>query len=349
MGRGTIDRATGAATQVATLDGADGDSIAALAFNQAGVLYGARIAFSAALSDKALLVTIDPATGHVTTVGQTVNKLDAIAFDPNGTPPPNDMALFASALPLMRSVEFQQSTATFFVTMIVTGTGVATGCRISPSTPIAANFLFQTTDAGNNLVGFPDIPENIAGGAAQTFLLAFEPTASFPATEVQLEFVCNGAGPAGVISGVNTVIVSSTGGPDIVALALTLSNDGIVNILGANGAGAFAVATVNLGTGGNITASANTGGLLSAAFGTQAVLPISIGLCRTDAQGQCATQIQSSVTQQIDPNETPTFAVFVTGQGVVPFDPANNRIFVLFSEGTTLRGATSVAVRTTTP
>jgi len=44
---------------------------------------------------------------------------------------------------------------------------------------------------------------------------------------------------------------------------------------------------------------------------------------------------------------TPTFGVFVRGGGIVPFDPAANRIFVRVTDvaGAT-RGSTSVAIRT---
>ena len=44
---------------------------------------------------------------------------------------------------------------------------------------------------------------------------------------------------------------------------------------------------------------------------------------------------------------TPTFAVFVTGAGIVPFDPAVNRVVVRFKDAQgVVRGATSVAART---
>ena len=53
------------------------------------------------------------------------------------------------------------------------------------------------------------------------------------------------------------------------------------------------------------------------------------------------------MTTQIDGGQTPTFGIFVTGTGTVPFDPASNRIFVRFKDGAGVtRGATSVAVRT---
>jgi hypothetical protein len=53
------------------------------------------------------------------------------------------------------------------------------------------------------------------------------------------------------------------------------------------------------------------------------------------------------VTTSIAAGDTPTFAFFVTSTDTVPFDPANNRIFVRFQDaGGVTRGSTSVAVRT---
>jgi hypothetical protein len=102
------------------------------------------------------------------------------------------------------------------------------------------------------------------------------------------------------------------------------------------------VATANVGASGSITASADTGG---------ASFPVNISLCQTNpGTGQCISGIGPSVTTQINANATPTFGIFVHGAGNVPFDPAANRIFVRFKDGSGItRGSTSVAVRMTTP
>jgi hypothetical protein len=82
----TIDPATGLPTTGPTLDGTCGAPIRALAFNEAGTLYGVRRGFGSCTTDT-MLVTIDTATGHVEDVGETLPDLDAIVFD-NFTPPP---------------------------------------------------------------------------------------------------------------------------------------------------------------------------------------------------------------------------------------------------------------------
>jgi len=124
--------------------------------------------------------------------------------------------------------------------------------------------------------------------------------------------------------GLNTILfsASATPIPDIVALAATLENDGIVHIPGPGGTGAFSVATVNVGVGGLLTASADTGG---------AGVPVNILLCQTNpATGQCTSPIASTVPTQMNANATATFAVFVAASETVAFDPANNRVFVRF-------------------
>jgi len=180
----------------------------------------------------------------------------------------------------------------------------------------------------------------MTAGGTQSFVFSFTPQSVFSSTDVQLNFTCTNAGPAPVISGLNTLLLAglSTPSPDIVALAATFSGDGIVNIPGTNGTGAFAVATVNVGAGGQVTVSADTGG---------ATLPVSLSVCQTTpATGACVASPASSVATTIDANATSTFAVFVQGAGIVAFDPAMNRIFVRFVSAGAIRGATSVAVQT---
>jgi hypothetical protein len=127
--------------------------------------------------------------------------------------------------------------------------------------------------------------------------------------------------------------------PDIVALAATLTNDGVVHIPGSTGTGVFAVATVNVGTSGTITATVDTGDVS---------LPATLTICETNpTAGTCIAAPASNVTTQINTNATPTFGLFVLGNGSVPFNPARNRILVRFldPQGVT-HGATSVAVQT---
>ena len=246
----------------------------------------------------------------------------------------------AAVLPSSRSVQVG-TPATAFATIINAGQETATGCAISPISTIPATLSFQTTDpATNQVTGTPNTPVDIPAGAAQSFVFALTPTAPMAPTDVQLSFDCANTDPAPINTGLNTLLLSAstTPVPDIVALAATLNNDGIVNIPGTNGIGVFAVATVNVGASGSITAAADTG---------SATLPVVINLCETNpATGQCISAIDASVTTQINANATPTFGIFVQGNGNVPFDPAADRIFVRFKDGGGLtRGSTSVAVR----
>ena len=74
----TINRTTGAPTQVATLNGI-GDHTPALAFDSAGTLFGVRIDNSLA-SRPTELITVNTASGAVSVRGPSVNRLDAIEF-----------------------------------------------------------------------------------------------------------------------------------------------------------------------------------------------------------------------------------------------------------------------------
>ena len=250
-------------------------------------------------------------------------------------------SLVAAVLPSSRSVQVGVP-ATAFATIINAGSSTTPGCNIVPITGVPGTFLYQTTNpATNQITGTPNTPVSIGPGVAQSFVIALSPSTAMASTDVRFSFNCANGAFAPIIFGLNTLLFSAsvTPTPDIVALGATITNDGIVNIPGSNGAGAFAVATVNVGASGSITASADTG---------SAILPVNIALCQTDpANGQCISSVGPSVTTQIDANATPTFGIFVGGVGNIAFNPAVNRIFVRFRDGGGVtRGSTSVAVRT---
>ena len=185
-------------------------------------------------------------------------------------------------------------------------------------------------------------PADIPAGGLQSFVMAFTPTSPFPVTKVEFSFACSNAPNVSIIPAVNTLHLSASyiPTPDIVALSATLAGDGIVTIPGPTGTSFFAVATVNVGAGGLITASAGTGG---------AMLPVSLAMCQTNpTTGECLSPpLGSTVTTQINGGDTPTFAIFVRGLGAVTFDPGVNRVFVWLTTGSgETVGGTSVAVRT---
>ena len=247
----------------------------------------------------------------------------------------------AAILPSSRSVQVG-TPATAFATMINMGSGMATGCGMAPPANMPGTFMYQTTNpATNQPTGMPNMPADMPMGGSQTFMFAFTPTGPMDPTDMPMSFHCTNTDPGQVQSGVNTLLISASSTPvmDMVALAATLGNDGIVNVPGPNGTGAFAVATVNMGVGSTVTASVDTGG---------GRMPMTLFICQTNpTTGQCISPVGSTVMVSVGSGATPTFAIFVAGGGMVPFDPAVNRVFVRFTDaGGVIRGMTSVAVRT---
>ena len=251
-------------------------------------------------------------------------------------------AISAAVLPSGRSAQ-TGNTVSAFVTLINGGTVRANDCTIAVATAIPAAFAFRTTDPATNVVvGAPNEPVDIAPGGAQSFAVFFDLEGTFAPTDVEFVFRCLNAEPAPVIPGVNTLLLSSAAQPvpDIVALAQTTSGLGIVDLVDEAQAGAFSVATVNVGAGADLLVAANTG---------VAGLPVVMSLCQTAPSGACinpTTAQPGPIAVPVGAGETQTFSVFVSGLDDVPFDPARNRIFVAFSDtGGLLRGQTSVAVR----
>jgi hypothetical protein len=245
----------------------------------------------------------------------------------------------AAILPSSRAVQVG-APATAFATVVNAGPGTAVRVGITVPPPLLGTFLYQTTDPVTNaLTGTPDTPVDIPSGGAQSFIVSITPSAPLAGIDVQFSFAGANTFPTPALTGVNTLLFTASTSPlpDVIALAATLTPGLTAVIPGATGVTAFAVAAVNVGVGGSVTVTASWGSL-----------PIVVGLCRTADDGTCVGALDRSITTTIGAGATPTFSFFIQGQGVVPFDPAGNRIVVRFTDtatGATV-GSTSVAVRT---
>jgi hypothetical protein len=236
------------------------------------------------------------------------------------------------------------TTATAFVTILNTGANPAVDVGIALAAAFSGTFKYNLTDCTTNAVtGADNVPAAIAVGGQACYVISLTPAA--PVGPVEMAFVFAGINtpPVSMLVGINTLLLlgSPTPTADTVALAATLTGDGIVHIPGVTGTGVFAVAVSNVGIGDTITVSTNTGGT---------VLPASISLCETNpVTGLCISAVGSTVVTFIGAGGTPTFGIFIAGTGVtIPLDPAANRVFVVFSrssDGVTV-GRTSVAVTT---
>ena len=248
----------------------------------------------------------------------------------------------ASILPGSRSVQ-TGTAATVYAAMINGGTTPLDGCSVALplSAPGALGFSYQTTDPATNApVGNLDTPVSIDTGSTQTFILTLTGSAAVSAPGLAPAFACDGVTPAAPIPGVNTIdlVYSITPVADVIALAASPTHDGIAHVP-VGGAAAFAVASVNLGIGTEITATVDTGAQ---------PLPLAITLCQSNpANGQCLESPSSAVTFDDNAGATPTFSVFLQARASIAFAPASARVFVRFKDaGGNLHGSTSVAVET---
>ena len=254
-----------------------------------------------------------------------------------------ETALAAAVLPSSRSVAVD-SPATLFVTLINGGAEEGINCRIQSDINVPAAFTYQTTDpATNEVTGSPGTPVDLDPGEAQSFVIVMTPTAETAPTEVRLGFLCDNAPRVAAISGVNTFDFSASSTPvaDIIALGLTPTADGVVAVPTTSRINAFSVASVNLGASARVQVQAQLSNPQLAAV---------TSMCQTDpVSGACinpTAPTSDPVVTDIDSQQTPTFAVFVTTNGTLAFDPAGSRVNVRFSdESGAVRGSTSVAVR----
>jgi hypothetical protein len=255
----------------------------------------------------------------------------------------SSLLLLAAVLPESRSARVG-GTVTAFASVLNAGPNPVAGCNIAPLSGLPGTFAYQTTNPSTNAVtGSPNTPVVIPGHSQfQTFVIGFTPSAAFAPTNSVYSFSCTDVPAAPIVNGLNTLLLSAstTPTPDVVALGGTIQNDGIVHVTnGSPPTGVFAVATDNLGSGDTITVATNTG---------TATLPITVTVCQTNpSTGACLQTPSPTVATTMNANSTATFGIFVSASATVPFNPANSRIFVTFTDSThAIRGETSVAVET---
>jgi streptogramin lyase len=250
--------------------------------------------------------------------------------------------LFAAILPGSRTPQ-PGSVATTFATMLNSGNVALTGCGISLpiETQGSRSLTYRTTDAATNVVtGAPNQPASIAAHGQQSFVLSLQ---SDRDTSASFIFSCTGSPPVASLQGVNTfdLFVRGYPLPDIIPIAVTQSQNGIVVVPQSHGqSAAFAVAGVNIGATATVTVSATP---------SYTQLPLTLNICETNpTNGQCLAPPAPSVHRNFPSNGAPaTFSVFVSASGIIPLAPGSARIYVRFSDDTAETNAsTSVAVMT---
>lgn len=261
---------------------------------------------------------------------------------PDGSEPPQGSPLlFSSILPTSRSVQVGDG-ATAFATILNAGDGDGKSCTLTLGSEIPATFTsWQTNPLTNAITSEANPAIEIPAGGASTWVFRIVADEVVAPTEVELIFDCENAVPASVYPGINTLLLSAseTPVPDVVALALTASGNGILEIAGPSAASAFVTASINLGSASpmNVTARASNPNL-----------PLDVVICESNPlTAVCLSPPGATASLTIGAGATPTFSIFVTASGDVPLDPAQSRIYVEFRDaGGVLRGSSSVAVST---
>jgi hypothetical protein len=330
-----------------------------------GVMHG----FTYSLQTGIFTTVDDPNANFNAGFGVTINGINTngqiVGFYTNGkmtNPPCNDTIgfvaypqtnappapLLASILPGSRTVTVG-TTATIFATVINTGTTTVSGCApsLGNTAPTSLTLSYAPTNPSTNQINGPqNTPVSIAGNnGAASFVLAFSSTkaGTFPA--LPITFACTSVQNAPVYPGLTTLNLAFTAAktePDMVALAATdPSTPGICAANYTNNTpGDFAVATINLGAAGTVTATPITG-----AIG----LPLSsLTVCQTNSQtGACLATPAASTTLSVAANATPTFGIFMSANNAIPLNPGAFRVGLQFTDPNTgaLVGSTNVAMQ----
>ena len=249
--------------------------------------------------------------------------------------------LFSAVLPSSRSVGVGVS-ATVFTTVINDSGIVAEGCSFAlTNNPGGMEFSYAQTDSANQIVGDFDAPFEIAPNSNASFVMLLRSDQPIAPVQLRWAATCSRGTGTSAIDGVNTLQFSAaeSPSPDLLAIAATLQNDGVMHMQGdstGNSTGVAGIAAVNIGA----------AGTLSVRPRVTSAPDLGVTICATNpVTGACIEPASLSLSQPFAADSVLTYSVFATTSGSLALDPANRRIFVeFFDEGGSLRGSTSIAV-----
>jgi len=233
---------------------------------------------------------------------------------------------------------------TAFASIVNAGQSTATACSIALPLGFPANFLYQTTNQANVPTGVQNAPANIPPGGSQTFVFAITPTAVV-SSDIPLFFTCTNANPAPVYFGLDSFLLSATAAavPDMVSISDTVTHDGnIVFPPQGSASQVMVVSAINLGAAGTVTFTPT-----DTPFGQPPrLLPLTLSVCQTDANGVCTSATGPSVSVAVAQNQIVFLRVTATRLATsIPYVPAYNRVFLQATQAGTPVGETSAAVK----
>lgn len=216
--------------------------------------------------------------------------------------------LFAAIAPEGRSAQIGED-VTFFISGLNNTAGTLTNCSARAESAEIESLSYQTVDAANVLTGTPNTPATIAPGGVQGYVVAFSYTdraipssRDFSNQPVVPVVECDEATSENPINLIAEVGVSEDPVPDIVAIGVTPSADGVVRIPDAGSSEVFAAAAINIGPTGRVLVNVRGGGgNVNAAFAQ---------VCETGSDGGCLAPPSASLEVDFETGETRTFSVF---------------------------------------
>ena len=270
------------------------------------------------------------------------------------TPPAG--RIVAATLPGARSGYVGGDAMTVFMSVVSRQSSPAQGCRITAPGSPPFTLSYRRVDGSNQAIGEADPLFDLGNGGTQSFVIALTPTQVTGASGYlfQPAISCDNAALA-PIEGVNSVLVSigNTAVSDILSIGATPTADGVIRIPSSGNRISFmSAAAVNIGAGDG-SAGANEATVTVSVDSGAASLPLTLEVCETPSTGGCSTpRGQASLTTVFSRNTAKFFAVFARiseGQSI-PFDPANARVFLRFTDASgVLRSVTSAAVTSPAP